>query len=395
MRAPISILEFRSVRGTGGGPEKTILLGTAQRDRSRFAVTVCYIRDLRDDVFKIDQRAQSMDVDYVEALERHSFDWRIWVTLTKIMADGRIDIIHAHDYKTIVWARLLAHRTGAIPMATAHGWTGRSARERFLYYPLAKRLLARLPRAVVVSNDLKDDLVRHGGRPDRITVLLNAIDSGVFVRVAERRGPVRQALGFDASHVVIGAVGRLEHQKRFDLLLEAMAPVVSSRPNLRLVIVGDGSLRTDLIHRAQTLGVASHCSFLGHRDDIADLHHAFDVFVQSSEYEGTPNAVLEAMAMETPVIATDVGGTQELVTSGVHGIVVRKNDAPALRSAIEAVLDQPGAARARAVTARQRVETEFSFNARTRRLETIYEDLIRERDQARGPLAAPIRVPDA
>jgi glycosyltransferase involved in cell wall biosynthesis len=395
VRAPISILEFRSVRGTGGGPEKTILLGTAQRDRSRFAVTVCYIRDLRDDVFRIDQRAQSMDVDYVEARERHSFDWRIWAALKQIIVDERIDIVHAHDYKTILWARLLAHRTGVIPMATAHGWTGRSARERLLYYPLAKRLLARLPRAVVVSNDLKEDLVRHGGRADRITVLLNAIDSGAFVRVADRRDPARQALGLEPGTFVIGAVGRLEHQKRFDLLLAAMASLASSHPNVRLVIVGDGSLRADLIHRAETLGISGHCRFPGHRDDIADLHHAFDVFVQSSEYEGTPNAVLEAMAMETPVIATDVGGTRELVTSGVDGIVVCKNDTLALRSAIEAVLDQPGTARARAVAARHRVETEFSFNARTRRLETIYEDLIRERDQARGRLAAPLRVPDA
>ena len=117
-----------------------------------------------------------MDVDYVEVRERHSFDPRIWSALREIVAERRIDIIHAHDYKTILWALLLARRTGAIPMATAHGWTGRSARERFLYYPLAKRLLARLPGAVAVSGDLKDDLVRHGGRPDRITVLLNAID---------------------------------------------------------------------------------------------------------------------------------------------------------------------------------------------------------------------------
>src|SRR6188472_4414588 len=100
MSNPIRVLELRSVRGTGGGPEKTILLGAARSDRSRYAVTVCYIRDLRDDVFHIDGRATELGVDYVEVRERHSFDWRIWPELRRLVRERRIDIVHSHDYKT-------------------------------------------------------------------------------------------------------------------------------------------------------------------------------------------------------------------------------------------------------------------------------------------------------
>ncbi|MGC4081723.1 MAG: hypothetical protein QM736_06370 [Vicinamibacterales bacterium] len=97
MSRPIRVLELRSVRGTGGGPEKTILQGAARADRDRFAVTVCYLRDVRDDVFEIDAVAGNLPVDYIEVRERHSFDPGVWGQLRRIIRDRKIDIVHAHD----------------------------------------------------------------------------------------------------------------------------------------------------------------------------------------------------------------------------------------------------------------------------------------------------------
>ena len=134
-REPLRILELRTVRGTGGGPEKTILLGTARTDAAHYAITVCYVRDERDAVFHIDRRAQDLPVDYVEVRERNSFDPHIWSQLTALIATRRIEIVHSHDYKTDLLAWLIAKRRGIVAMATAHGWTGHSARERWVYYP--------------------------------------------------------------------------------------------------------------------------------------------------------------------------------------------------------------------------------------------------------------------
>jgi glycosyltransferase involved in cell wall biosynthesis len=396
-RPPISVLELRSVRGTGGGPEKTILYGAERHARDRFAVTVCYLRDVRDEVFGIDRRAASLDIDYVEIRERHSFDRGIWRQLVALVRDRRFDIVHGHDYKTNFLAWLLGRRTDVIPMATSHGWTGNTLREKFLYYPGDKRLVARLPRAIAVSSDIKRELVRHGARPDRVTVLLNGIDPKDFHRDAARRPGIRASLGLAPDDAVIGAVGRVERQKRFDLLLEAFAPLSRQHPSLRLLIAGDGSLRDELIALAARLGLDRTCRFLGLRHDIADLHHAFDLFVQSSEYEGTPNAVLEAMAMETPIVATDVGGTAELAADGVHAIIVPPHDVAALQRGIDATLRDPAGASARVRAARQRIEGELSFDARTRTLEGVYEQLVAERDGRRrtAPGADPSRVPHA
>ena len=227
---------------------------------------------------------------------------------------------------------------------------------------------------IAVSSEIKEQLVRRGAAPDHVVVILNSIDPSAFRRDDALREPVRRELGLGAEDVVIGAVGRLERQKRFDLLLEVFAALAKTR-RLRLVIVGDGSLRGPLAAQAAALGLGDRCVLTGHRDDIARLHDAFDLFVQSSEYEGTPNAVLEAMAMETPLVATDVGGTCELVQDGVHGLVVPPHDTGALERAIAAALDDPAAARTRATSARRRIETDLSFEARTRKLEAIYDEL--------------------
>jgi glycosyltransferase involved in cell wall biosynthesis len=372
----ISVLELRSVRGTGGGPEKTILLGATQHDHRRFRITVCYVRDMRDEVFGIDEQARRLGVDYVEIREQHSFDRSVWSQLLAVGQERRVDIVHGHDYKTNLFAWLLARRLRAIPMATSHGWTGHSLRERWLYYPGDRRILRRMPRVVAVSTDVRNELIRAGTPSPSVRVLLNGIDPAAFRRDALRRVRMRSELGVGADVKLIGAVGRLEPQKRFDLLLEAFAAVHDDWRATRLVIAGDGSLRDDLEDQARRLGIVDACRFLGHRFDVADLQDAFDVFVQSSDYEGTPNAVLEAMAMETPVVATDAGGTGELAEPGVHALIVPAGDVARLAVALRNVLADPASAWRRAVAARARVERDLSFAGRTRRLEEIYEELM-------------------
>jgi glycosyltransferase involved in cell wall biosynthesis len=372
----VRVLELRSVRGTGGGPEKTILFGAARADRARVHVAVCYIRDVRDEIFALGERAKALGVEYVEVTERHSMDPGIFPQLVRVIKEHKIDLVHAHEYKTDLVALALAWKTGVVPLATAHGWTGQSSRETKLYYPADKWLLARYPRVVAVSTDIKNELMRYGAKAERVTVILNSIDPDAFRRDDSRRDGVRAKIGLSPGDIAIGAVGRIEQQKRFDVLLDAVQPLMAERPDVRLVIVGDGSLLADIKARASALGLSDRCLFLGHRTDIAELHHTFDLFVQSSEYEGTPNAVLEAMAMETPSVVTDVGGTRELAFDGEHCWLVPSRDVPALRAAIADALAHPAEARTRAAAARRRVETDLSFEKRTRRLEDIYVELV-------------------
>lgn len=373
---PVRVLELRSVRGTGGGPEKTILQGAAMADPARAQVTVCYIRDERDGVFDMDDRAARAAVDYVEIVERHSLDPSVWPSLLRLIRERRIDLIHAHDYKTDALTLMLSRATTARALSTVHGWTGHSTRERMCYYPADKQVLARFPRLIVVSSDIGRELVRHGADPARITTVLNGIDHRRFRRDRSKVLEARQAFGLEPRDVAIGAVGRLEPQKRFDLLLEAFAALRARRPGLKLFVVGDGSQRQALDAQRHALGLQDCCTLVGHVADIAPSHHAFDLFVQSSDYEGTANAVLEAMALETPVVATDAGGTSEIVLDGVHGRIVPTGMADRLVEAMEAALASPDATREMASRARLRVEGDLSFESRVQRVEGIYHEVM-------------------
>jgi glycosyltransferase involved in cell wall biosynthesis len=372
---PIRVLELRSVRGTGGGPEKTILLGAAGADPARYAITVCYVRDQRDEVFAIDERGTSLGIDYVEVPEKHSFDVGVWPRLRKLVRDKRIDIVHAHDYKTDLMALALGRWEKIVPLSTAHGWTGHNPRDQ-VYYFFDKQLLKRFPRVVAVSSEIKSELVRTGSNPSRVTVVLNGIDHRKFRRDPARVAPARAAYGLAPDDVAIGAIGRLEPQKRFDLLMQAFAELRKRHPRLKLLIAGEGSARPELEAEALRLELGPACMLLGHCDDVSKVHHAIDVFVQSSKYEGTPNAVLEAMAFESPIVATSAGGTAELVRDGIDGLIVPPLDVPALIKATDGLLSDMNAGAQRVRSARQRIEGELSFETRMRRVETIYDELM-------------------
>jgi glycosyltransferase involved in cell wall biosynthesis len=375
VRNPIRVLELRSVRGTGGGPEKTILHGASRRNADRFDVTLCYLRHEHDEAFGIEGRARALGLDYVEIRERHSFDRRVWSALVSTVRARGIDIVHAHDYKTDFLALALARATDVIPLSTVHGWINDSWKERRIYCPADKQLLRWFPRVIAVSSVIAGTLVKSGVRADRITTLLNGIDPMQFRRMRGEVVAARRALGIESWEIAVGAVGRLEQVKRFDLLLAAVAQLRKRWPMLKLFIVGDGLLREPLAAKARELGVEG-CRFLGHRTDVAHLHHAFDVFVQSSDSEGTPNSVLEAMALETPVVATDAGGTSDIMTHDVHGLIVPCGDSSALAGAIERTLSDRRATLDRVAAARSRIERELSFDRRTRTLEAIYEELV-------------------
>jgi glycosyltransferase involved in cell wall biosynthesis len=377
---PIRVLELRSVRGTGGGPEKTILLGAARTNRARYQVTVCYMRDERDGVYHIDERANELPVDYVEIRERHSFDPGIWRPLRALVRDRQIDIVHAHDYKTDLLALMLARTDRITPLATMHdNHVPATFRERVLYYPVDLKLLARFPRVVAVSSTVKNRLVAAGAKPSRVTVVLNGIDPEQFKRVREREAELRAALGFGPRDVVIGSIGRLEPIKNFPLMLRAFAAIAPEFPAARLAIGGEGSQRHELEQLIAELHLDGRCHLLGHVTDVVPLHHAFDLYVQSSDSEGTPNSILEAMALETPIVATDVGGTSELSRPDCEALIVPRRSEEALAGAMRLALTDREATSRRAEAGRLRIERELSFEARMRRVEGIYDELYASR----------------
>jgi glycosyltransferase involved in cell wall biosynthesis len=236
--------------------------------------------------------------------------------------------------------------------------------------------MTRFPLVIAVSEEIKETLMRAGVGPERIEVVLNAIDPAASVRRREQDATARAALDLPADATVIGAVGRLDPLKNFSMLIEVFERLARQHPALILVIAGEGDARGALQRQADSTGLGARIRLLGHRADIAQVHHALDLFVQSSDREGTPNAVLEAMAFENSVVATAAGGTAEIARHGREAFIVPCGDPAGLEAALREAIQNPEDARARAVAARRRVESELSFEARMKKVERLCEQLV-------------------
>jgi glycosyltransferase involved in cell wall biosynthesis len=382
--APARVLALRSIDGPGGGAEAVLLRTAARLNRRRVQMTVCGIYRCGDEAYDFDRRAAEVNLDYCGIAQKSILARGVLAAIRQVVRDRQVAVVDAQDYKAALFAFLLARSEGIVPVATLHGWTGHHWRERLLYYPAEKLLARSFPMAIAVSSEIQDALLRWGGRRDRIQVLLNGVDAAEFRRTADAASRIRSSLGIGPEDVVLGAVGRLERQKRFDLLLETAAILLSRRPQLRLLLVGEGSLRGGLQAQARRLGIDHRCRFLGNRRDMADLYQAMDVFVQTSDYEGTPTVLLEAMALEVPVVATAAGGTGELLEHGVHGLLVPRRDPLATAAAVEHTLANREATARRVAAARRRVENDLSIDARTRKLEQLYGTLAGQCRRRRG-----------
>jgi len=211
----------------------------------------------------------------------------------------------------------------------------------------------------------------------KIVVIPNGIDLPAATARAPRTGPA-----------VITTVANLRRGKGHDVLLRAAADVLRRYPDVRFQLVGDGPLRPALEREAGALGIADRVDFLGHRDDVVDLLRASDAFAFPSLMEAFPNAVMEAMSMALPVVATRVGGIPELVDDRENGRLVEPGDPAALANALVEVLEAPEAAAALGAAAYGTVRARYSFERMTRAFERLYQDLL----QARLSNPLPIRA---
>ncbi|HYH74382.1 MAG TPA: glycosyltransferase family 4 protein [Candidatus Saccharimonadales bacterium] len=269
----------------------------------------------------------------------------------RIIKAKHIDIIHSHS-PDMGFAVSFAARMAGVPMVhTCHGLTFPDKR-----YSFVKRLLERFflkhaaYQKIIVLGEQEVQACKQAGISQAVFVP-NGVDTTFWQ--AARRNAGKQPVTFVA-------VGRLEAQKRFDLLLDAAAALRSEGNDFRVVIVGDGSLRQELNAQAARLGIGDIVTFTGAQspEHIRQLHRDSDVFVLSSAWEGFPLTVLEAMAMGQAVIATDVGSVKAIAGTAVH--IIPPEDAQALHTAMRHMLTQP-AARKKLAAAGQSLAQHYSW----------------------------------
>lgn len=256
------------------------------------------------------------------------------------------------------------------------GYFSRPVRDLFLR---TERFLARRTDALVaVSDEIRDELVELGiGAPEQWRVIPLGFDlSGFADRTDPRVRPLRRELGLSHRDVLLGIVGRLVPIKDHATALRALARLPA---HVHLAIVGDGEDRRKLEDLVARLRVGERAHFLGWRMDMPEVMASFDAVILSSRNEGSPVALIEALATGIPVVATDVGGVRSVVTDEVSGHLVAAGDDASMAEAVRSLLADPDRRRAMGEAGRAHVLKRFDQARLVSDIRSLYKELLGER----------------
>jgi glycosyltransferase involved in cell wall biosynthesis len=320
--------------------------------------------------------AGGADLIRIEIRGRHTL-LHIFPRLLAILARERskYSIIHCPTFSYLSGLAVLAGRILRRPtllrVATEND-VREFAEGRHWKYRLFFRLLRGAAGVIAPSAAIRDELLRAGFSRERIVCFANAVDVNRFRPVtAEERAQAKGALGLAKDTAVIGTVARLVQRKGIDVLLRAFG-ILCSRHRAHLVVVGDGPLGEELRALAHQLRIEDAVSWLGFQADPIKWLQAMDVFALPSRLEGSPNAILEAMAMGLPIVATAIGGVVDLLKEGKNGLLMPPDDPDALAKALDRLLASTSLRADLGCCARNRAVEIFSLSDNISRLTDLY-----------------------
>lgn len=360
-----------------GGTERVVLNLCRNVSQQRFDIAVC---SMTDGLFGDEIRSLGIPVTILSPPGKRSnaaskiFNyWRMLRTLLAMIGQGSPTVVHSHHYGPLLQLSLLRRFTSC-----RFGWihTEHSLTDvRNAYAKRWYRVLNPLKFPDVACGVAADvtSYMRHvsGISTELATTVLNGIETDKFCGID--RKAKRSTLGFSTEHLIVGTIGMLRTEKNQQLAIRAFALLASEVSSLHLVVCGDGECRVSLVSLARELGVSDRVHFLGFRLDAHEIMAAFDIYCLPSIYEGLPLSVLEAWAARTPVVATDVIGTREIVRHGENGLLVQLDDERAMADALLKLIQAPGLGRTYADNGYQDVMAGYHIGKMVDRYEQFYQ----------------------
>lgn len=366
------------IKGLGPGGAEQLLVSSARvADQTQFAYEIAYLRADKDQLVP---RLASAGVP-AHLLSQGGRGGLLWpLRLRRLMSGYRI--VHAHSPLLAGAARVVARTIPPsdrpITVSTEHNVWGNFALPTRMLNALTVGLDA---RRWAVSEEVKRSMGRVLGRKARVLIHGMVLertpaDPGV-------RGRVRKELGLPEDAVVSITVANLRREKDYPNLLRAAKIALEAVPGLIMLAVGQGPLAEEIRQLHEELELGDRFRLLGYRDDVPDLLQAADLFTLSSEHEGLPVSIMEAMNAGLPVLATSVGGVSEAVANGITGLVVPPHDHRLLADALMALARDPDL-RERLGAAGAETGKRFDIRTAVAEQQAAYAELTRSRQPFRS-----------
>lgn len=354
----IAALEF-------GGAERLAATICSSLPKNRFKTSVCGFIG-KEGALVEDLRREGIPYFYLDAACGSKID--MFRKLYQLLRVQQVDILQIHGAYTLMNCFLPAKLAGVKIVYTEH------AKQTILKLRLANLAAKFFPygtaKVVCVSKNLQAFFSQVlGVSGARLQVIHNGID-------IERFRTDRLPFSDDGKERAIGCIARLTEAKDHNNLLEAFSRVAKLRAGIKLVLVGEGEMRRCIEQKIFELGLCDSVELLGNRNDVAELLGGMDIFVLPSKREGFPVSILEAMAAGRPVIATDVGGVAEVITTGENGIIVPPENSEKLAEALFLLIDNPDRTKTMAVKGHSDVAANFNKQKMIKSYECLYLSIL-------------------
>ena len=377
------------IKGLGpGGAERLLCAAARAHDQQHFHIECAYVLPWKDHLAEELERAGVK----THCLSRKRTDYRWPLRLAELVRDGDWDIVHVHSPLPGSVARLATRtmRKASRPelVSTEHNrWATHRGPTRWL-----NTLTSRWDSAsFAVTDEVRDSM--SGPAATRAETLQHGIDVEGTAKAVADRDAVRAELGIGLDEIVVGTVANFRPQKDYPNLLRAARLLAEREVPVRFVAVGQGPEETETRQLRDDLGLADRVTLTGFRDDAVRVMGACDVFTLASQWEGLPVALMEALALGLPVVATNVGGVGEEMRDGVDALLVPPRDPAALADGIERLVIDP-LLRDRLSAAASARASDFDVRRAVDRIEAVYRNLASEAaDQPAEPTPTPARRP--
>jgi glycosyltransferase involved in cell wall biosynthesis len=361
-----------------GGAEGLAVDIVTRLDPQRFEPTLCVTRwsDPSHASFPagVERRRREIEaagVRFLGLTRRGPLDLLAWRPLVRLLRTESVDVVHSHMFGSNVWGVALG-RGCRVPVIVAHehSWAFSGERARRV---VDRHWIARMSDALVACSaaDRRRMIELERIDPDDIVLIANGIEA----RPPTPGSDIRRELAIAPDAPMIGSVGALRAEKRFDVLIDAAALLRRAHPGVRVVIAGDGDQRGALERRIERLGLGGTVMLLGSRTDVPDVLRGCDIAVNCSDFEGMPLSLLEYMDAGVAIVATRVGGIPSAIDDGIHGLLVPRRDARALADACAGLIADRRRRVALGAEARARRRAEFDLGTMVARIEQLYVDL--------------------
>ena len=328
---------------------------------------------------KLEHEAKAVGIKVLSLNVSGYFHPLVIAKLARFLSKESIDIIHCQhskDISTLVPTKILSQKKCPIILSKRVGSyiSKKDLFHRFTY--------SHIDRVLAISNVIRKNVIETTPiHPERVQVLHDAVDTDLFSIGKINRVEIRNGLGFTNDHIVVGFVGRFSPGKGHEEFLNAAALLKNRYSNLRFVIVGEASFREKAYEEnirtmCKSLKLEEVVHFTGYRKDIPELMASFDIFAFPSHAEAFGVVLIEAMAMERPVVSTNCDGVLDIVVDGTTGIFVNPQNAQQLADALEKLCNDANLRHSMGKAGRKRVEESFSQREQIAKLEEIYNNTI-------------------